>query len=154
MTRPRVIITRNTTLYWAVFLLMVDRLAKQLALYIWSQQPITIIKNWLSLSFSKNLYIAFSFNILIDPIFVIIPIIIILLACIVGNWYRLRPEVPALILISVGALSNLYDRIMYGYVIDYLDLRYFTIFNLADMMITAGIIWLLWLMYPRAASVT
>ena len=46
-----------------------------------------------------------------------------------------------------GILGNLYDRIFYGYVIDYLDLLVwpfnFAIFNLADMAIVIGAILLI-----------
>ena len=37
-----------------------------------------------------------------------------------------------------GAISNLWDRIFYGGVIDYLDFRVFPVFNLADTAITIG----------------
>jgi len=39
-----------------------------------------------------------------------------------------------------GAVSNLYDRLKYGYVIDYIDVPWFTIFNIADILITLSII--------------
>lgn len=48
----------------------------------------------------------------------------------------------ALSLILGGALGNLVDRIMYGYVVDFLsfhwDTHYFPAFNLADSAITCG----------------
>lgn len=45
-----------------------------------------------------------------------------------------------------GACGNLFDRIMYGYVIDFLDFRYidFPIFNFADVVIDIGIVMLCW----------
>jgi len=48
-------------------------------------------------------------------------------------------EISALTLIIVGAASNLIDRLRYGFVIDYFDLPQFTVFNLADVMITFGV---------------
>ena len=46
----------------------------------------------------------------------------------------------ALPLIMGGALGNLYDRIAYGYVVDFLEIRLFrfAIFNLADCAISVG----------------
>lgn len=42
-----------------------------------------------------------------------------------------------------GALGNLCDRVCLGYVIDYFDLRFFpAIFNLADLFIDVGVIYL------------
>jgi len=46
-------------------------------------------------------------------------------------------------LIMGGALSNIYDRIFYGYVLDYIDLRFWPVFNLADSCISIGIVLLL-----------
>jgi signal peptidase II len=48
-----------------------------------------------------------------------------------------------LILIFAGASSNLVDRIRVGCVIDYIDLKFWPVFNLADVYITVGIIALL-----------
>ncbi len=45
-----------------------------------------------------------------------------------------------LILILTGAASNIIDRIRLGCVIDYIDIRIFPIFNLADVYIILGAI--------------
>lgn len=44
----------------------------------------------------------------------------------------------AVVAVIVGVFSNLADRLTYGQVIDYLYLKNFSIFNLADTMITIG----------------
>lgn len=41
-------------------------------------------------------------------------------------------------LILAGGLSNLFDRIAFGSVTDYLDLQHFAIFNFADICATVG----------------
>lgn len=42
-------------------------------------------------------------------------------------------------LILGGALSNFVDRVLYGYVIDYIDLKVWPVFNLADTSICIGV---------------
>ena len=44
----------------------------------------------------------------------------------------------ALIFIAAGALGNLYDRIVLGYVVDYFDFIIWPVFNVADSFITVG----------------
>lgn len=54
----------------------------------------------------------------------------------------------ALALIIGGALGNLYDRLVYGYVVDFLSFHvagwYYPAFNVADIGITLGAIGLIW----------
>ncbi|MDP8290478.1 MAG: signal peptidase II [Candidatus Susulua stagnicola] len=47
-------------------------------------------------------------------------------------------------LIIGGALSNLWDRLFLGYVIDYIDFRVWPVFNISDSCITTGVFFLLW----------
>jgi signal peptidase II len=44
----------------------------------------------------------------------------------------------ALGLILGGAVGNLIDRVLFGYIIDFLDLRVWPVFNVADSAISAG----------------
>lgn len=44
----------------------------------------------------------------------------------------------ALALILGGAIGNLVDRVVYGFIIDFIDLRVWPVFNIADSAITAG----------------
>jgi signal peptidase II len=53
----------------------------------------------------------------------------------IGNfWIRL-----SLGLQLGGALGNLVDRIMHGYVVDFVDIGFWPIFNLADLSIVTGV---------------
>ena len=47
-------------------------------------------------------------------------------------------------LIILGAASNIIDRIKYNFVIDYIDFKFWPIFNLADMIIVVGVIILIY----------
>lgn len=46
-------------------------------------------------------------------------------------------------LIFIGAVSNILDRLNYGGVIDFISVPYFTVFNLSDVFIFFGVVYLL-----------
>jgi len=57
--------------------------------------------------------------------------------------------------VLAGGAGNLVDRLLHGYVVDYLELLFmrFAIFNFADVLITCGVAWLaFWVLVwePRA----
>lgn len=49
-------------------------------------------------------------------------------------------------LIAGGTLGNLLDRLRFGYVVDFIDLRWWPVFNVADSAICIGVALLLWKM--------
>ena len=80
---------------------------------------------------------------------------LIALAVVVGISWRLvkiaetnRLEALALTCVLGGAIGNLYDRLVYGHVVDFLQFHwqqswYFPAFNIADSAITIGVILML-----------
>ena len=46
----------------------------------------------------------------------------------------------ALLFVAAGALGNLYDRVFYGYVVDFIDFRIWPVFNIADTSISVGLL--------------
>lgn len=70
------------------------------------------------------------------------------IALVVAVWMTREDKLgdcTALGLILGGALGNIYDRAVHGHVIDYLDLHFgdwrpFLVFNLADTLITLGVV--------------
>lgn len=120
-----------------------DRLLKQLALEQVYGQSKDILGNWLQFNFVPNPYIAFSIpfgGILVNILStLLITFLLIALIRLIIKKLLSTIEKLLIILVIMGAISNLIDRLMYGFVIDYLDLKYFTIFNLADMMISGPI---------------
>jgi signal peptidase II len=48
------------------------------------------------------------------------------------------------LLVAGGALGNLYDRLAYGFVVDFLDFRVWPVFNVADSCVTVGACCLAW----------
>jgi len=69
-----------------------------------------------------------------------------------------RLQAVALALILGGALGNLCDRVLHGFVIDFIDVYYqvwhFPVFNIADSAITVGAVLLILdaLLYPASKS--
>jgi signal peptidase II len=49
-----------------------------------------------------------------------------------------RAGVLGSVLVALGALGNLYDRAVYGFVVDFLDFRVWPVFYLADSYICVG----------------
>ena len=80
------------------------------------------------------------------PVFILLSIITIFLVILYANRFRhgyfhLR---IGLLLILAGAIGNLIDRIRLGYVIDFIDVRFWSVFNMADTTITIGGIFLVY----------
>ncbi len=42
--------------------------------------------------------------------------------------------------VAAGLIGNLIDRVSYGYVIDFINFKFWPVFNVADMMIVLGVI--------------
>ena len=75
-------------------------------------------------------------NILFPVIFFILTFLIFLL---VKSYQKKKIFfIFSLNLIILGAFSNLLDRLFFGYVIDFIKIPVFSIFNLADVMIISG----------------
>ena len=131
----------------AIFLVVIDRFFKTLAFLYLQNEKIEIIGDLLQLKFVKNFYIAFSIPIsgLILNIFIFILILVILILTIKLVKKRDYYIAGYLTVLLVGAISNILDRFKYGYVIDYIDLKWFTVFNIADMMIVGSVIFIMFI---------
>ena len=64
-----------------------------------------------------------------------------------------HPALPvALGLLIGGSISNLVDRVRLGYVTDFLDLRWWPVFNVADAAITCGCVLLVLMSFSRSRA--
>jgi len=104
-------------------------------------ESLPIIHNIFHLTYVQNTGAAF--GLLRGARFFLIGIsIAVFIAIIIYVWNR-RPDNPwiqlALGSILGGSLSNLLDRLLRGYVIDYFDFRVWPVFNVADAMINIGV---------------
>ena len=97
---------------------------------------------WLQIAYFTNSNMAFGIPL---PTNLIIFQVVIVLGLLVIFWrhYFLKQNFIALFAISllmVGAFSNLLDRLLFGYVIDYINVFIWPVFNLADCLIVLGIL--------------
>jgi len=121
----------------AIFLLVLDRFSKILFYNYMSNSTFSLLGGILKLRLATNENIAFSIPFSGVILEVIIGLVLILL--IIGLIkYAVDRQFGFFILVLViffGAASNFYDRLVWGFVVDYIDLKWFTVFNIADMMI-------------------
>jgi signal peptidase II len=137
--------------YWifiSVFVFVLDRLSKILALeHLQFEDPINVLPI-LNLLFASNAGAAFGFlnqadgwqEWLFGGIAVSVSVFLIVWQFKIDTMHH-RLKI-ALALILGGTLGNLYDRITYHYVIDFLDFYFkqwhYPTFNLADSAICIG----------------
>ncbi len=123
----------------AVAVLVIDRVAKWQALTQWGEQSVKF--GTVQLTLLLNPGIAFSLP-FATPLFVAVTTAV--LAVLIG-WLvvasRRRSVVVAggLLLIVFGAGSNLADRFLYGGVVDYCAVWILPVFNIADLLVLAGV---------------
>ena len=132
--------THKTMLAAAAILLLLDRLSKVWALlYLAAQGPVVLGK-YFWLNYVENTGAAFGMFQNGNGLLVIVMLLII--GYVIYSWkdlckYGLCAQWAA-VLILTGALGNLYDRLMLGFVVDFIDWRVWPVFNVADACITVG----------------
>ena len=124
----------------SVFLL--DRLTKVIiSNYVSFGHSIGVIPNIFHITLIFNKAAAFGLfghNRIIFAAVAIIAITAIVIYIFMRKGAKSPILASALGLILGGAAGNLFDRIRFGYVIDFLDLRVWPVFNIADSCITIG----------------
>lgn len=137
----------------AIFVITIDQVSKSLIQqYLIEGQSVSIIGDFLNFQFIYNSGGAMGTR--LGPSWVYLVLTIIALLVIIKYFWSIMSagwlEKSALALIFGGAIGNLADRIMYGKVIDFIDMdfpdipflniyRWFT-YNIADAAITIGLI--------------
>ncbi|MBQ8506424.1 MAG: signal peptidase II [Clostridia bacterium] len=129
-------------LWWlAIPAIAIDRVCKIIALRSLTGGAVTAIPGVLSWTFVKNTGAAF--GILAGNW--LLPLITFALMAVLLIWLLRHPDAPRLLraglwIIIGGGLGNLYDRLAYGYVIDFIRLDFvnFAVFNPADVFVCLG----------------
>lgn len=131
----------------ALLIAAADQISKGAAeSYLQAGDGIVLIPNVFHLTLVHNTGAAFGIFKEKAALFVFISLAAIFLVIALGLRYRGRSPIVmwGLSLILGGASGNLVDRLRFGCVIDFIDLRVWPVFNLADSAITAGAFLLLW----------
>ncbi len=120
---------------------MLDRYLKFISINYFQGSSFSLIDNFLSFTFTANYYVAFSLPFSGPVLNILIALIIIFLFSYL--FYSIRKDnndllTVGFLLILIGAISNFVDRITLGHVTDYIYLKHFTVFNLADVYISSG----------------
>lgn len=130
---------RNAWIIVAAMLIALDRALKIAAQY-------GLIEGWSFFDFYPRLTLhqnyGLAFGLPFGRIAIIAVTTLVLAALIVWliQIWRTRPSIrKALIFIIIGAASNLFDRIFYGFVIDTIEFFPRSIWNVADIMILVGL---------------
>jgi signal peptidase II len=127
----------------AAAVVLVDQLTKQWALNALEDGPIDVV--WtlrFNLAFNKGM--AFSQGTGLGPIIGVVALVVIVVLLVSVGRPSSRVYPLAVGLIIGGAIGNLIDRLfrdpgwLRGAVVDFIDLQWWPIFNVADMGITIG----------------
>lgn len=127
---------------WIIFLVFLDLFTKFIA-----KNNLLIQKNlvgdFLYLKYTENIWIAFS----IPLTWIILKILTVIIIWIIFWYYFTKDKKEKDILIDISyvlilswAIWNWYERIFNGKVIDFVWVKYFSIFNLADVFISLWVI--------------
>lgn len=124
--------------------IMLDQLSKSLVVhYVKQGDPLTVIPGFFKITYSTNTGAAFgifsgSSNLIF---FIAICVLVLLFVLFFKVWSRERRlfSISAGLMIG-GAIGNQIDRLARGKVIDFLDFRWWAIFNVADIAIVVGVL--------------
>jgi signal peptidase II len=137
---------RNTLVFImsVVFTLTLDQVLKAVVVNCVSPgQIVTLVPHLLWLTYSTNTGAAFGLLKGSGQLIFFFSLILVVMMLVWFFWSRERMGAMAFIglgLIVGGALGNLADRIFRGEVVDFIDLGWWPVFNIADMAILVGAI--------------
>jgi len=109
------------------------------------EPPVTLVSGVLDLNYTENTDVAFS-TLRWIPREAKFPLIVaanvFMIGFLVVAWYRYRRSWwlvhGAFALVVAGALGNFTDRLARGFVVDFIHLHHWPIFNVADICLTVG----------------
>jgi len=131
----------------SIVLTIIDQISKIVVVNLLdTNNNIQLIKNFFYLTYAQNNGAAFSILTGQRILLILITLLIIgmLIYYLKKNFNQDKLNKIAFSLVIGGSIGNLIDRIVRGYVVDFIDFKIFgynfPIFNLADTFITIGVI--------------
>jgi signal peptidase II len=145
-TKPASLFSRHTLTFAATALLVIglDRWTKHLAtekLFDSGLRSVPFFGEYIRLTYVENRGAAFGVLQEQTSFFILVGLVVI--SVIVAS-YRYIPEPSWFLNVCLGlqmggAVGNLIDRIQVGYVVDFIDLTFWPVFNVADSAICIGV---------------
>ena len=134
----------------SILFILLDQVSKYIVIN-YLNKNIEIIKNFFYLIYTKNEGAAFSILTGKRLFFILITLLVLgmIINYIIKNKISNKIEVIAFSMIIGGSIGNLIDRIVRGFVIDFISVKIlnynFPIFNIADSLICIGVFILLFI---------
>ena len=143
----------------AAAVVVADQLTKWWAVDRLSRGPIAVVGS-IRLALTRNSGGAFGLGSGVVPVVVLAVVALVVVLFVVGRSIDRSAIAVALGLVLGGALGNLADRVFRapgfgrGSVVDFVDLRWWPVFNLADTAITCGCVLLVVFSFGRSRPET
>ncbi|MBV8235754.1 MAG: signal peptidase II [Acidimicrobiia bacterium] len=132
-----------------------DQFSKRWAVDRLSRGPIAIVGS-IRLALTRNTGGAFGLGSGVVPVVVLAVIALVVIVFVVGRSVDRAATAVALGLVLGGAVGNLADRLFRspgfgrGSVVDFVDFRFWPVFNVADAAITCGCVLLVLISFGRS----
>ena len=112
---------------------------------------VTVVPGVVDLAYTENRDVAFDAfaRLSLHPAsWLIVAVGLTALVLITGTWMRRRraawPEHAGFACVVAGAAGNVIDRAARGHVVDFIHVRFWPVFNVADILVVIGAALLLW----------
>jgi signal peptidase II len=113
--------------------------------------PFQLVQGMVDLSYTENRDVAFDVMARLSwhpASWLLVAFALATTAAVIGLWVRRRraawPEHAGFACVVAGAIGNVADRAARGHVIDFIHVRFWPVFNVADVLVVAGVGVLIW----------
>ena len=134
---------KKKTILIGIIIVTIISFTDQLTKFLMFEKNIVIIPNFLDFTFTQNTNPLFGIgsNNIIMTIMVNVVILGLIIKFIKENELEISLLIP-LFMIFAGGITNLVDRVIRGYVVEFIQIKLFDfpVFNFADICIIIGVI--------------